>query len=103
MKKLNVQNPNLKSWQWRIVAMGWITYAFYYMGRVNLSIAIPELRVSLDLSSQQVGLLGTCFFLSYALDQLISGHLGDRISPRVSQERAQTLAKLTCEVPSAFV
>ena len=79
----NTSLTNLKSWQWRIVIMGWITYAFYYMGRVNLSIAMPDLRASLNLSSQQVGLLGTGFFLSYAIGQLISGHLGDRISPRL--------------------
>jgi len=74
---------NLKSWQWRIVVMGWITYASFYLGRVNLSIAIPDLRESLNLSSQEVGLLGSGFFLSYAFGQLISGHLGDRISPRL--------------------
>jgi sugar phosphate permease len=79
----NTSLTNLNSWQWRIVIMGWITYAFYYMGRVNLSIAMPELRATLNLSSQQVGLLGTGFFLSYAFGQLISGHLGDRISPRL--------------------
>ncbi len=83
MKKLHTHSPKLKSWQFRIVIMGWITYAFYYMGRVNLSIAMPDLRASLNLSSQQVGLLGTGFFLSYAFGQLISGHLGDRISPRL--------------------
>jgi len=63
--------------------MGWLTYASYYLGRVNLSIAIPDLRESLNLSSQEVGLLGSGFFLSYAFGQLISGHLGDRISPRL--------------------
>ncbi len=72
----------LKFWQWRIVSVGWITYASYYLGRVNLSIAIPDLRESLNLSSQEVGLFGSGFFLAYAFGQLISGHLGDRISPR---------------------
>jgi len=74
---------NLRFWQWRIVAIGWFTYAAYYLGRVNLSIAIPDLRESLNISSQEVGLLGSGFFLSYAFGQLISGHLGDRISPRL--------------------
>ena len=83
MRGSNTRLTNLNAWQFRIVIIGWITYAFFYLGRVNLSIAMPELRVSLNLSSQQVGLLGTGFFLSYALGQLISGHLGDRISPRI--------------------
>ena len=75
-------NRSLKSWQIRIIAVGWITYASYYFGRVNLSTAIPEIRESLLFSSQQMGMLGTGFFLTYALGQMFSGYLGDRISPR---------------------
>lgn len=82
MTGLNTHKANLKFWQWRIVMMGWFTYASYYLGRVNLSIAIPDLRQSLNLSSQKVGLFGSGFFLAYAFGQLVSGHLGDRISPR---------------------
>ena len=81
MTKLSTHMPNLKFWQWRIVVMGWVTYASFYLGRVNLSIAIPDLRENLSLSSQDIGLLGSGFFLSYAFGQLITGHLGDRISP----------------------
>jgi sugar phosphate permease len=83
MTKSSANITNLKYWQWRIVVLGWFTYASYYLGRVNLSIALPDLRDSLNLSSQEVGLLGSGFFLSYAFGQLISGHLGDRISPRL--------------------
>ena len=82
MAEQNIHKATLKFWQRRIVVMGWVTYASYYLGRVNLSTAIPDLREGLHLSSQDVGLLGSGFFLSYALGQLISGHLGDRISPR---------------------
>jgi sugar phosphate permease len=82
MTELSTNRPNLKLWQWRIVVMGWLTYASYYLGRVNLSIAIPDLRENLNLSSQEVGLFSSGFFLAYAFGQLISGHLGDRISPR---------------------
>lgn len=83
MTKLSTQKMNFGSWQWRIIGMGWFTYASFYLGRVNFSIAIPDLRESLNLSSQEIGLLGSGFFLSYAFGQLISGHLGDRISPRL--------------------
>jgi OPA family glycerol-3-phosphate transporter-like MFS transporter len=73
---------SLNAWQIRIVVVGWITYASYYFGRVNFSAAIPEMKSDLLLSSQQVGLLGTGFFLTYAIGQMFSGYLGDRISPR---------------------
>ena len=52
VKKLSAHKKNLEFWQWRIVVMGWFTYAAYYLGRVNLSIAIPDLRESLNLSSR---------------------------------------------------
>ena len=54
------------------MVMGWITYASYYLGRVNLSTAIPDLREDLHLSSQDVGLLGSGFFLSYAAGKMSS-------------------------------
>ncbi|MCU0593160.1 MAG: MFS transporter [Desulfobacterales bacterium] len=73
---------SLKAWQIRIVVVGWVTYASYYFGRVNLSTAIPEIKTNLLLTSQQLGLLGTGFFLTYAIGQMFSGYLGDRISPR---------------------
>ena len=59
-----IHRATLKFWQRRIVVMGWVTYASYYLGRVNLSTAIPDLREGLQLSSQDVGLLSSGFFLS---------------------------------------
>jgi len=49
MTEQNIHRMSLRSWQWRIVVMGWVTYASYYLGRVNLSIAIPDLREGLHL------------------------------------------------------
>ena len=39
MSELNLHPPSLTFWQRRIVIMGWITYAAYYLGRVNLYMA----------------------------------------------------------------
>ena len=72
----------LTVWQRRIVVIAWITYAAYYLGRVNISTAMPDMQASLDFTKSQVGLISTGFFWAYALGQLINGQLGDRISPR---------------------
>ena len=72
----------LNLWQLRIVITGWITYAVYYLGRSNISPALPDLQASLQLSKRDVGLIVTGFFWAYALGQLINGRLGDRLSPR---------------------
>jgi sugar phosphate permease len=65
-----------------VVAIAWVTYASYYLGRVNISTAIPELRSDLGFTAQTAGALATGFFLTYAVGQFVSGYLGDRLSPR---------------------
>lgn len=72
----------LSSWQRRIVMVAWITYAAYYLGRVNISTAMPGMQVDLALTKSQVGLLSTSFFWGYGIGQLINAQLGDRLSPR---------------------
>ena len=72
----------LQSWQRQLVIVAWITYAAYYLGRVNISTAMPAMQTDLDFTKSQVGLISTGFFWAYALGQLINGQLGDRVSPR---------------------
>ncbi len=68
--------------QRRIVTIGWITYAAYYLCRVNISIALPDLQSSLHLTKGQAGLITTGFFWAYAIGQSVNGRLGDLMSPR---------------------
>ncbi len=72
----------LDRWQRRIVVAAWVTYAAYYLGRVNLSTALPDMQATLSLSKSDVGWISTAFFWTYALGQLVNGRLGDRLSPR---------------------
>src|ERR1700710_3075989 len=50
-----------------------------YIDRSNLSVAAPLLQKNLHYSSQQIGLLSSAFFWTYALLQLvgISGWISD--------------------------
>jgi len=74
--------PPLKAWQRQLIVIAWITYAAYYLGRVNISTAMPDMQASLGFTKSQVGLISTGFFWAYAAGQLINGQLGDRLSPR---------------------
>lgn len=69
-------------WQIRIFILCWVAYACIYFGRVNLSVAIPELQNSFGWSKSQVGLIGSIFFWIYGTGQLINGYLGDKVSSR---------------------
>lgn len=72
----------LTSQQRRVVVVVWGTYAFYYLGRLNLSSAIPALSDSLGVSRAEVGSLGTVFFWAYTLGQIVNGELGNHLKPR---------------------
>ena len=65
-----------------ILALCWLTYAAYYLGRVNLAVALPVLGNDLGWSPAALGLLGSVFYWVYAAGQLVNGALGDRLSPR---------------------
>jgi sugar phosphate permease len=52
-----------------------------YLDRINLSVAAPQLQQAFHLSPRQVGIFLSAFFWSYALAQVPSGILLDRIGP----------------------
>ena len=67
----------------RVVQVGWVTYASYYLGRVNLSPTLPALAIALGVSLAEVGTIGTAFYWVYALGQFVNGQLGNRYNPRL--------------------
>ena len=66
--------------KWRILAICWITYSLLYMGRVNISVALPLLQDDMGWSAALAGLLGTAYYWVYAGGQVVNGYLGDRLS-----------------------
>ena len=60
----------------------WSAYAFTYLGRLNYSACLVAIVSSEGWTKAQAGLIATGFFASYGLGQLISGWIGDKLSPR---------------------
>ncbi|MBF9018645.1 MULTISPECIES: MFS transporter [unclassified Oceanispirochaeta] len=60
----------------------WLAYALIYFGRVNLSVALPDIESDLGLSKAGLGLIGTIFFWIYGTGQLVNGRLGDSFPSR---------------------
>ncbi|MEM7343188.1 MAG: MFS transporter [Chloroflexota bacterium] len=77
-----VNSTVLLPWQRTVVGIAWMTYAAYYLGRVNLAVAIPDMTVDLALSKSQIGLISTVFIFSYSLGTLLNVWLGDRLNLR---------------------
>lgn len=63
--------------------MCYIAYTAIYVARLNLSMAAPQMMEQSVISASQVGVLNGVFFVVYAIGRLISGKIGDRISPAV--------------------
>ena len=62
--------------------MTYVTYASYYLARLNFSIALPLMGEDLQFSKLALGLIGGAFSISYAIGQFINGQLIDSLGAK---------------------
>lgn len=60
----------------------WITYASYYLVRVNLPVAIPGMIAEFGISKTEIGIVLSALFATYAFGQFVSGQLGDKFGAK---------------------
>jgi sugar phosphate permease len=72
----------IKQWQKKMFWMMWITYASFYLLRVNISIAMPSIMSEFGLTKTNMGVVLTSLFIAYAVGQFINGQLGDKLNSR---------------------
>jgi len=71
------------TWRRRVFAGIWLTYASFYLARVNWAGAQKAMQTALGLSKAQLGHTLSAFRLVYGFSQLVNGQLADRFGPRV--------------------
>ena len=71
-----MQDRTLNYWKKRVFLLCWLAYTLAYLGRINLSVAIPLMENSLALDKTSLGFIGSVFFWVYAFGQLINAGLG---------------------------
>ncbi len=81
MKKSYLGYKN--KYSFRLFLACWIAYFSTYICRLNFSIVTPELIKNNVLTEAQISVVSSAFFICYGAGQLISGILGDRLSPRL--------------------
>ena len=64
------------------LALSWLAYASYYLGRKGLSITKAKVAAELGLSEPMLAAIDTAFLSAYALGQVPSGLAADRIGAR---------------------
>ncbi|MGN1031638.1 MAG: MFS transporter [Butyricicoccaceae bacterium] len=60
-----------------------ITYIIALFGRLSYNSVMAELIASEGMTKSAAGLIGTAFCIVYGVCQVLSGMLGDRLSPRI--------------------
>jgi len=76
------QKEIYEDWRKRIFISIWITYATFYLTRVNFSVAIPGIIQEYGISKTEIGAVLTALFLAYAFGQFVNGQLGDKFGAR---------------------
>ncbi|MBO4355806.1 MAG: MFS transporter [Clostridia bacterium] len=69
-------------------------YTVSYMTRINYKVVISEIIASEGITKTDASLALTGLFICYAIGQLISGWLGDRISPKYLMTCGLTVSTL---------
>lgn len=73
---------DLRRWRRRIFTTLWITYASFYLCRVNLAVAIPKIMEDTGATRSAMGMIGSIFSIVYAVGQFINGQFADRRNTR---------------------
>jgi sugar phosphate permease len=72
----------MQKWQNKILLTSWITYASYYLIRVNLPVAIPGIIKEFHFSKTEIGAVLSALFFAYAFGQFVNGQLADRFGAK---------------------
>ena len=72
-----------KYWRKRVFITLWITYATFYLCRVNFSVAIPGIINEFGYTRTTLGGIATALFAAYAVGQFVNGQLGDKFGGRM--------------------
>ncbi|MDX9721849.1 MAG: MFS transporter [Myxococcota bacterium] len=74
---------SLRHWQLRIFAATWLAYAGYYFGRKAFYVVKADFGEALELTTTQLGHIGTAYLIGYMLGQFSSAYLGRRLGPKL--------------------
>lgn len=73
---------SIQEWQRKVLVVSWITYASFYLLRVNIAVAIPGIMGEFGISKTAIGGVLTAMFAAYAFGQFVNGQMGDKFGAR---------------------
>ena len=81
-QKFNMNKLQGKKQVNRLAILFAITYMVSYMTRINYGAIISEMATATSLSKSQLSMALTGSFFTYGVGMIISGIIGDRVSPK---------------------
>ncbi|WP_419736434.1 MFS transporter [Pseudomonas sp. COR18] len=75
-------NKNKSQYRWFIVTLLFMAMVINYMDRAALSVAMPFITQSFELTPSEKGMVFSGFFIGYAAFNFIGGYLADRYGPK---------------------
>ena len=72
-----------RNWRRRVFAATWLSYFGFYFCRKPFFIVKPALSEDLGWDPATLGLLGSCYLISYASGQFLAGWWGTKWGPRM--------------------
>ncbi|WP_394972692.1 MFS transporter [uncultured Croceitalea sp.] len=72
----------IKNLRWYIIGTIFLATTINYIDRQALSVAAPVIKKDLELSNEQYGWIVSAFLLAYAIMQLVSGIIIDKIGTK---------------------
>ncbi len=69
-------------WRIRTFYAMYVGYAAFYLTRKSFTFAIPQMIQDLHFTKEQIGILGSIFYVIYGMSKFAGGMLSDRSNPR---------------------
>jgi OPA family sugar phosphate sensor protein UhpC-like MFS transporter len=70
----------LKKLQWSVFLSATVGYGLYYVCRLSLNVVKKPLVDGGILTEQELGIIGSALFFSYAIGKFVNGFLADRVN-----------------------
>src|SRR5215216_3797467 len=87
--------------RWVVLGLVFLATTLNYLDRLVMGILAPDLQLRYEISNVQYGYIQSTFAFAYALGQLISGGVLDRIGTRVGYAIALTAWSITSMLHAA--
>ncbi|MBS7626491.1 MFS transporter [Candidatus Bathyarchaeota archaeon] len=84
------------SYRWVILGLAFLAFGISYMVRMIYPPLIPMMRVALNLTYSESGMLMSGFWIGYVMMQLPSGLVSDKIGVRRIYTVSLTVTGITC-------